>query len=196
MRFRHPRPSLAEQPSRAPLPAFDHVGSEPIALLGWLRASQVEFVLVGPVADAIRGSRPTRGPVSIVPAPYQRNFERLAGALGAEQAVARVDGASNGRQLPPARLTAAQLARGQHRTLRVGSHELDIEGGAAGMPSFQELLYEAGRFELAEGLSVEVASTEDIERYEHLRRTGRAPEIRITRAHESAPAPTEAHRPG
>jgi hypothetical protein len=37
--------------------------------------------------------------------------------------------------------------------------------------------------ELADGVSVEVASPEDIERYEYIRRTGTAPEIRISRQH-------------
>ena len=35
---------------------------------------------------------------------------------------------------------------------------------------------------MAAGLNVDVASPEDIEHYEHVRRTGAAPEMRITRA--------------
>ena len=56
-------------------------------------------------------------------------------------------------------------------------------------PRYQELLYEAGRVELAPDLSVEVASPEDVEHYAHLERTGTAPEIVITRSsreHNSA----------
>ena len=56
-----------------------------------------------------------------------------------------------------------------------------MEPHAAGAPSYQELLYEATTFELAEGLGVEVASPEDVERYAHIRRTGIAPEITIAR---------------
>ena len=81
----------------------------------------------------------------------------------------------------PVKLTAEKLVRGQRWTLRCGAHDLDIEGRAAGSPSYQELLYEAARFELAGDLSVEVASPEDIEHYAHVRRTGLSPEIRITR---------------
>jgi hypothetical protein len=62
-----------------------------------------------------------------------------------------------------------------------GPHYLDVEGRPTGTPGYQELLYEAGRFELAAGLSVDVACPEDIEHYEHIRRTGSAPEMRITR---------------
>jgi hypothetical protein len=57
-----------------------------------------------------------------------------------------------------------------------------VEGQPTGTPGYQELLYEAGRYELAAGLCVDVASPEDIEHYAHLRRTGSAPEMRITRA--------------
>ena len=52
----------------------------------------------------------------------------------------------------------------------------------SGAPGYQELLYEAGRYEVAAGLNVDVASPEDIEFYEHVRRTGAAPEMRISRA--------------
>ena len=76
--------------------------------------------------------------------------------------------------------------------LRFGGYDLDIEGAGkrgrcAGArptsprPGYQELLYEAGRFQLAEGLSVEVASPEDLEHFSHVRRTGSAPEFRVAR---------------
>jgi hypothetical protein len=86
------------------------------------------------------------------------------------------------------KLSAEKLVRGQRWRLRCGRHDFDIEplrsepvqpGGRR--VSYQELLYEAGRFEPSSGLVVEVASPEDIEHYAHLRKTGRAPEIRISR---------------
>jgi hypothetical protein len=79
------------------------------------------------------------------------------------------------------KLSGEKLARGQRWTLRCGMHDLDIEGRPAGVPRYQELLYEATRFAVASGVSAEVASPEDMERYAHLRRTGSVPEIRITR---------------
>jgi hypothetical protein len=63
----------------------------------------------------------------------------------------------------------------------MGPHYLDVEGGPSGTPGYQELLYEAHRFEPAAGLIVDVASPEDIEHYAYLRRTGEAPQMRITR---------------
>ena len=62
--------------------------------------------------------------------------------------------------------------------------------GSATAPRYQELLYEAARIELADGLTVQVASPEDLELYSHVRRTGEPPEFRVTRKaqteHETA----------
>jgi hypothetical protein len=79
------------------------------------------------------------------------------------------------------KMTADKLVRGQRWTLRCGAHDLDIEGRPKGVPSYQDLLYEAVRFDLAPELAVEVASPEDIEHYDHLRRTGLPPEFRVAR---------------
>jgi hypothetical protein len=84
-------------------------------------------------------------------------------------------------------MTAEKLAENTRWTLRCGAYDLDVEGGiraakeAPGVPSYQELLYEAAKFELEQGVEVEVASEEDIHHFAHLRRTGVRPEIRITR---------------
>jgi hypothetical protein len=129
--------------------------------------------------------------VAIVPAPYRRNLERLARALCAEHARLRVDaGAASGADASPTKLDHDKLAQNARWTLRCGAHDIDVEGGMrsdganGGMPSYQELLYEAAKFELEPGLSVEVASPEDIEHFAHLRRTGSPPEIRIIRQHK------------
>jgi hypothetical protein len=182
---RRRNPQIDTQPVRA-ADGFEHLPGESIAMLTWLKASQVEFVLVGPIAEAIRGSF-TAGPVAIVPAPYRRNLERLARALASVHAGLRPDGGGSDDIEPsPPKTTAEMLAAGRRLSFSCGGHYLDVEARPEGAPSYQELLYEAGRFELAAGLTVEVASPEDIERYAHMRRTGTAPEIRISRgaAHE------------
>jgi hypothetical protein len=183
---------------------FEHLDAGWIAVLRWLNANGVDYVLVGSVAEAIRGRTDARGAVAIVPAPYRRNYDCLERALTAGKARQRVESALAGQpDTVPVKLTADKLGRGQRWSVRCGEHALDIEplhapaepdpdsqpGGAGGL-SFQELLYEANRFEIAEGVSVEVASHEDIERYAHIARTGHAPTLRITRAvpvaHETA----------
>ena len=154
---------------------FEHLAGESIAVLKWLKENQVEFVLVGPVAKAIRAGAGESGPVAIVPAPYRRNFERLRRALDAGHA--RPRGEVAGKQ----KMSFDPGAGGQRWMLGTGQHYLDVEGRPSGTPGYQELLYEAGRFELAAGLSVDVASPEDVEHYDHVRRTGSSPEMRITR---------------
>jgi hypothetical protein len=165
---------------------FEHLAASSIAVVRWLTAAGVDFVLVGPVARAIRGETGASGPVDIVPAPYGRNLDRLAHALNSVRAQQRTHGeligadpAANPAQ--PLKLEAEMLVRAGRWELRFGEHELDIEGRPSGSPSYQELLYEAVRSEVSAEVSVEVAAPEDIEHYDHVRRTGRAPEITVTR---------------
>ena len=191
-----------EHRSANPTKGQEHLKPGWVALLRWLQAHNVEFVLVGPVAEAIRGNVRAEGPVAIVPAPYRRNLERLARALCAEHARMRVDaGAASGADASPTKLDGERLAQNTRWTLRCGAHDIDVEGGlrnnggTGGMPSYQELLYEAGRFELEPGLSVEVASPEDIEHFAHLRRTGSPPEIRIIRHEKEQAVPPAQESP-
>jgi hypothetical protein len=166
-----------------PAQGFEHLSAGSITVLKWLRANQVEFVLVGPVAEAIRGGTGSPGPVAIVPAPYRRNFERLWRALDDAQARPRPDGGAKGaRELRPSKMSPDASHGSQRWMLGTGPHYLDVEGQPSGTPGYQELLYEAGSYEVAAGLKVDVASPEDIEHYAHVRRTGTAPEMRITRA--------------
>lgn len=202
------RPPGIESRSAELREGLDHLEQSAVAVLRWLNANKVDYVVVGPVARAIRGDRDARGPVAIVPAPYGRNWERLCAALVAGHAGLRTEmsSPSAGTDVAqvtqaPVKLTAEKLARGRRWLLRCEGHDLDIEAAGSHRdearsgsteigPRYQELLYESGRFDLAAGLSVEVASPEDLEHYSHVRRTGSAPEFRITRRapaeHETA----------
>ncbi len=185
MLLRHRPPRIDKRPTPA-AKGFEHLDEKSLAVLRWLRANRVEFVLVGIVAEAIRGTSSARGPVAVVPAPYGRNFDRLARALSSAHARLRIDATRAGEDTMPIKVTADKLARGQRWTFRCGEYDVDIEGRPKQAPRYQELLYEAGRYQVADDLSVEVASPEDIEHYAHLRRTGTAPEIKISRS-ESVP---------
>ena len=155
---------------RRPAPGFEHLPGESIAVLTWLQANQVEFVLVGPDRrDHSRRPPAPAGPVAIVPAPYRRNYERLSRALDASGARPAPERWRRGGAREQA---ADRVAGGQRWAFRTGVHFLDVEGRSSDTPGYQELLYEAGRFELAAGLNVDVASPEDIEHYAHVRRTG------------------------
>jgi hypothetical protein len=195
MLLRRRPPGLDVRPATT-TQGFEHLDAGALAVLRWLNANEVDYVLVGAVARALRGDREATGPVSIVPAPYGRNHERLARALAAEQARQRAEPADAGQAgTVPVKLTAEKLARGPRWRLRCGEQDLDVESvipteGAAreGVSGYQELLYESARYEPAEGIAVEVASPEDIEHYAHVARTGSAPSIRITRAERAVSA--------
>ena len=182
MLLRHRPPQIDPIPP-SPTKGFEHLNESWISVLRWLLASRVEFVLVGPAARAVRGESGVRGAVAIVPAPYGRNLDRLAKALWSSHARLRVDAgdAGVGIDTVPVKLNAEKLVRGERWTLRCGLHDLDIEGRRPGTPRYQELLYEATRFELAGDVAVEVAAPEDIEHYDHVRKTGVAPEMRVSR---------------
>ena len=203
MRLRNRVPRI-EHRSVNSRPGLEHLRSEWIAIARWLNENKVEYVLIGAVAEAIRGNARARGPVAIVPAPYGRNLERLARALSAEHARERIDmdGNAAGADPVPVKLTGQRLAERTRWTLRCGAQDIDVEcgvraaGSERGVPSYQELLYEAGRFELDVAVSVEVASPEDIQHFAHLHRTGVAPEIRITKQVRPPNQPPAADDPG
>jgi hypothetical protein len=163
---------------------YEHVAASSIAVMHWLNESGVDYVLVGAVARAIRGDAAAQGPVAIVPAPYGRNLDRLANALNAVGARKRSHGELIGAPRPTGgqlKLSADLLVGADRWSLRCGDHDLDIEGRPSGTPSYQELLYEAIRFQVSADVAIEVAATEDIEHYDHVRRTGVAPEMTVKR---------------
>ena len=167
-----------------PTAAFEQVPATAIAILRWLNTNRVDYVLVGAVARSVRGSGPVDGPVSIVPAPYGRNLDRLARALAAAKAAERIDGNPAGpaaQSTTAVRIAPDRLVRAERWTLSCGEVPLDVEGRSADTPRYQELLYESVRVTLADDVTVEVAAPEDIEHYDHVRRTGRAPEMSVRR---------------
>jgi hypothetical protein len=183
MLLRHRGPGIESRPPH-PAAGHQHLQPEKVAVLRWLSESRVEFVLVGAVATALRSGTTANGPVTIVPAPYGRNLERLSRALWSAHARMRVESGTGELGDPetiPVKMNPERLLRGPFWTLQCGVHKLDVEGRGPGLPRYQELLYEAHGFELDPGLKVEVGSPADIEAYQR-RRPGAKPEIRITRA--------------
>jgi hypothetical protein len=156
---------------------LEHLNDEWVAVLRWLAEGRVEHVLIGPAAEGVRGNASSFGPVAIVPAPYRRNLDRLAGSLLGASARLRTEGAA---ETSPIRFNAAKLAAGERWTVRCEDlHDLDIEMVAA--ERYSELLYEAGRFEIEPGLSVEVAGLEDLSHGSAQRPIGEEDEIRVSR---------------
>lgn len=185
MLLRTRAPKIDEAPP-TPAKGYEHVPEPAVAVLAWLKAARVDFVLVGPIARAIRGERGVQGSVAIVPAPYGRNLDRLARALNGAKARPRTGPEFPG--VPPAaqsgvrfQMNADRLLAPERWALTFNELALDVEGRPAGSPSYQDVLYESAATEVAPGLSVEVAAPEDIEHYDHVRRRGVAPELKVSR---------------
>jgi hypothetical protein len=173
---RHRAPGIEPRPAET-VKGLEHLQDEWVTVLRWLAEARVEHVVVGPAGEAIRGGVNAEGPVAIVPAPYHRNLDRLARALLAAHTRLRTEG---GAEVAPVRFSSAALSAGEHWTLRCeATYDLDIEMFPA--ERYSELLYEAGRFEIEPGLSVEVASLEHLEHQSHILRNGEEPEIRESR---------------
>ena len=195
MLLRHRSPDLDTRPATL-TPGLEHLDQRSVTVLRWLNTHKIDFVVVGPVAHALRGDPSARGPVAVVPAPYRRNWERLATALQGQGAGLREDHSGEGGGPAAIKFDGEKLAAGRHWLLRFNGCDLDVEGlgthaasvggrtgapGTASSPRYQELLYESTRVQLADDVAVEVAAPEDLEHFSQLRRTGTAPEFRITR---------------
>ena len=121
MLLRRRPPQIDTRPIH-PAQGFEHLGGEAIAVLKWLKDNQVEFVLVGPVAEAMRGGTASSGPVAIVPAPDRRNHERLSRALDAAHARPRPEGgARDSREAVAAKAMAEQSGAGERWVSGPGS---------------------------------------------------------------------------
>jgi hypothetical protein len=173
---RHRAPGIDPRPAQT-TKGLEHLKDEWVAVLRWLAEGRVEHVLMGPTAEAIRGNATAFGPVAIVPAPYHRNLDRLADSLLAAHARVRTDGVTETTEM---RFSGAKLAAGERWSFRCGLvHDLDVEMAPASR--YSELLYESGRFEIEPGLSVEVASLEDLHHHSHISVLDEEPEIRVSR---------------
>jgi hypothetical protein len=173
---RHRAPGIDHRPAQT-VKGLEHLKDEWVIILRWLAECRVEHVVVGPAGEAIRGRADAEGPLAIVPAPYDRNLDRLAHGLLAVQTRLRTEDRAG---VAPVRFSAASLAAGERWRLSCEIiYDLDIEMCPA--DRYSEVLYEASRFEIEPGMSVEVASLEALEHQLHAPMTAAEPEIRITR---------------
>lgn len=182
---RHRVPGIESRPADT-VQGMKHLSEEWVTLLRWLTASGVEYIAVGPAAEAIRGRAGRDGPLTIVPAPYGRNLERLSRTLRAAHARPR-----GGEGAVPIRFSASLLTESESWSLLCNEmYHLDLEIPV--VARYSELLYEAGRCEIEPGLSVEVASNEELECRARALLHVDEPEIKITRR---TPKRDDAHTP-
>ena len=83
----------------------------------------------------------------------------------------------------PVSIVAAPYERNLARLTRspFGADRLELVQRPDGAPAYEEVIYEATRFGLTPDVQVEVAAPEDIELYDHVRRTGALPQMKLAR---------------
>lgn len=129
---------------------------DPIGLLRALVEHRVEFVLIGGIASAARGSPTTTVDVDICYRRSAANLRHLADAL--RNMNARLRGAA---EAVPFLLEAETLEAGDHFTLSTSLGDLDLLGNPAGTAGYDDLLAHATTIDL-DGLAVKVASLDDL----------------------------------
>ena len=146
---------------------------DPDAILRTLVRHDVRFVVIGGLAGNIRGSADLTNDLDICYARDPENLERLAGSLrelGAHLRVGREPDADL-----PFRLDAATLKAGDTFTFATEHGDLDVLGTPSGTEGFEDLDRSATVVEVSDGLSVRVASIDDLMRMK--RASGRTKDL-------------------
>jgi hypothetical protein len=126
-----------------------------------LQQHDVEFVLVGDVAEAIYNNGGFVSGVAIVPGAYGRNAERLNTALQAMDAELGIAGKPAATQVDYRRCDLRELAPCSFMTRYV---DVDLNFEPLGTGGYRDLFDEAKHIELAPAVSPLVAAREDLDR--------------------------------
>jgi len=129
-----------------------------------LQQHDVEFVLVGDVAEAIYNSGGFVSGVAIVPGAYGRNVERLNGALQAMDGELGIAGTPASTEVDYRRIDLREIAPCSFMTRYV---DVDLNFEPLGTRGYRDLFDEAKHVELATGVSPLVAAAEDLARIGH-----------------------------
>jgi len=126
-----------------------------------LQQHDVEFVLVGDVAEAIYNTGGFVSGVAIVPGAYGRNVERLNTALQAMDGELGIAGTPAAASVDYRRCDLRELAPCSFMTRYV---DVDLNFEPLGTRGYRDLFDEAKHIELAPAASPLVAAREDLER--------------------------------
>ena len=137
-----------------------------------LEEHDVEFVLVGDIAEAIYNDGGFVSGVAIVPGSYSRNVDRLCAALLSLNAELGIAGKPDDRPLD-LRRGAADLREFAPCSFMTAHADIDIDFEPHGTRGYRDLFDDAARIQLAPGVNPLVASATDLDRIGR----GNAPEL-------------------
>jgi hypothetical protein len=140
-----------------------------------LAEHDVEFVVVGDVAEAIHNDGGFVAGLAVVPGSYGRNAERLNGALQAMDAELGIAGRPAQAQFDYRRMDLREVAPCSFITRHV---DIDVNFEPPGTGGYRDLFDDASRIELAHGVRPLVAAPPDLERIAR----GRAPAVPYAKA--------------
>jgi len=126
-----------------------------------LQQHDVEYVLVGDVAQAIYDHGGFVSGVAVAPASYGRNAERLNGALQAMDAELGIAGTPAVTQFDYRRMDLREIAPCSFITRHV---DVDVNFDPPGTGGYRDLFDEASHVDLAPGVRPLVAAPADLER--------------------------------
>jgi hypothetical protein len=132
-----------------------------LTTLGTLQRHDVQFVLVGDVAEAIYNRGGFVSGVAIVPASYGRNVERLIAALEGLDAEMGIAGTASNEPVDWRRTDLRDLAPCSFMT---SGADVDVNFEPSGTRGYPDLFDDAAQIQLAPGITPLVASPEDLER--------------------------------
>ena len=148
------------RPAREPLPMSElELDPTLLATLQALEAQDVEFVLVGDVAEAIYANGGFVSGVAIVPGAYSRNVDRLCNVL--VELGAKLDGTGPARGPDIRQLDLRELAPCTFQTTLA---DVDLDFEPQGTGGYRDLFDDASHIQLAPGVNPLVASPADLER--------------------------------
>ena len=157
-----------------------------LTTLGALQQHDVQFVLIGDVAEAIYNRGGFVSGVAIVPASYGRNVERLIAALQGIDAELGIAGTPANEAVDWRRADLRDLAP---CTFMTSGADIDVDFEPSGTRGYQDLFDDASQIQLAPGITPLVASPEDLER------VGRGTAPAVPYAQPPAVLPPEGHWP-
>jgi hypothetical protein len=132
---------------------------DPDHILRTLNRHQVRYVVIGGLAGALRGTPVITHDLDICYDRAPDNLERLAAALAELEATLRVARETDDLAFP---LDARAFLLGDTFTLKTPFGALDVLGTPSGTSGYGDLALGATRYELADGLVVDVAGLDDL----------------------------------